>query len=159
MGTLTPDKMALALFDNALFPSMGRLSRGGLFSSFDRMMAETTRRQQQLLSDMNVDVPEGATQHFSYSSSTIQRGDAAPVTQRTERWSGGADAESVTRTYRAIGDQVVEETIKGGETTRNLHNLNENELPAFEKAVAARAARSALLSVRNASSQMPRMPC
>merc|ERR1712146_452035 len=86
MGSLST--MALAFFDHALFPSVRSLQRshGGLFASMDRVMAESSRRQREFLSDFNI--PEGQShgQSYSYSSSTIQTGSDAPVTQRSEAW-------------------------------------------------------------------------
>merc|ERR1711998_103855 len=55
--------------------------------------------------------------------------------QRSEAWRD-ADGQFVSRTHRAIGDKVVEETDNNGETTRTLRNIDESEVAAFDQEVA-----------------------
>merc|ERR1712164_9341 len=135
MGTHT-HSMALAMFDTT-FPSMG--PRMG-FADFDRSFADMETRRQEFLNQMEVGGAEdGATQFSSYSS-TFRSGDDAPVThsQESYRVAGGT---TVSRSRRSVGDKVVEETVRDGETHRTLHNLSEDELAKFEATVAERAAQ------------------
>merc|ERR1711939_67498 len=129
--------MALAMLDNALFPAFGRLARPSLFSRSNDLFADMSTRREAFLREMDADLPEG-TQSYSYSSSTFRIGDSEPVTHKTEEWR--TNDEHVSRSHRAIGDKVVEEVIKNGETNRTLHNLNESELQDFDQQIASKQA-------------------
>merc|ERR1712146_289719 len=147
MGTQTHTSMALAMFDN--FPAFGRTMaahRGffvarNMFEGFDRAFAETEQRRSEFLSSMEVDPAQSGAQCYSYSSSTFRSGNDAPITHSSEQYrvNGGT---SVSRARRSVGDQVVEETMKDGETTRTLQNLTEDELALFETKIAQHTARS-----------------
>jgi len=148
-------QMALSLFDSTLFPTLGRrMARapfGGLLSRQDplfeagRLFAEVDQHRDAFLSEMNVersaphgkqaegDQPRGYSQSFSYSSTTFGGPDGETVSQRTEQFSS-SDGQNVSRARRSVGDKMVEEISNGGETTRTLHNMAEDDLEAFNKA-------------------------
>merc|ERR1712188_345632 len=48
------------------------------------------------------------SQSYSYSSSTVQHGDNAPVTQRREEYRTG-DGEVISRSRKSVGEQSVAE--------------------------------------------------
>merc|ERR1711977_615273 len=71
---------------------------------------------------------------FSYSSRSIRHGDAEPVTERTEQFQS-SDGQVMRRSVKSLGDKTVEETFKGGEIQRTLHNLTEEELEGFNAGI------------------------
>merc|ERR1711959_131909 len=146
MGNTKP--MALSLFNTSLFPSLERrmaqprmmdsfLSRNNMFAD---SFAEMDARRASFLSDMQIDEDmqhsseqrQGPySQCYSYSSSTTQRGDEAPVTHSQESFRNSA-GQHVSKRIQSMGDKMVEETVlKDGETTRTMKNLSEAELAEF----------------------------
>merc|ERR1711959_496913 len=145
--------MALSLFDTTLFPSLGRrVARpfGGLLSHQDpffhssRLFAEADQRRDAFLSEMNVertatpgeqtegDQSRGYSQCFSYASRSFGGPDGETMSQHTEQFRS-SDGQNVSRARRSVGDKMVEEISNGGETTRTLHNMTEDELETFNK--------------------------
>merc|ERR1712159_151704 len=129
------------VYPNTAFPFMSRrLARPAtawgtgfhsVFGDFDRHFAEMEQRMTELKTE--VDPHKGAQGHsYSFSSSTIRSGDNAPVTQSSEEYRV-AGGQHMKRTTRSVGTAVVEETVKDGETSRTLTNLNEGELAQFEE--------------------------
>merc|ERR1712146_774130 len=130
----------LSLFNQGPFPSMAPLSRS-MIPAFHstRIFQDIDARRSDFLSDMQIqssDAPN-TSQSYSYSSSTVQHGDNAPVTQRREEYRTG-DGEVISRSRKSVGDQSVEEILKGGETTRTLTNISEDDLERFEQSVSER---------------------
>merc|ERR1712159_479117 len=145
----TQTNMALSLFNTSLFPALERrmaqprmvdsFLNNNMFADFGSSFAEMDARRAAFLSDMQIDEDMNHSseqqqgpysQCYSYSSSTTQRGDGAPVTHSQEsfRTSGGQQA---SKRIQSMGDKMVEETVKDGETTRTLKNLSEAELAEF----------------------------
>merc|ERR1712054_719081 len=129
--------MALSLFDSVFFPmsraarpSLGHmLSPRGAFLD-NNLFAEMDERRNQFLQDMN-HLPEatagkpGYSRSFSYSSSTFKNAGSEPVSQRTESFRA-SDGQSFSRSIRSVGNQSVEETVKGDETTRTLQTVEQH---------------------------------
>merc|ERR1712146_257495 len=127
----THHTMALAMFDTT-FPRMGRRMGPRMgFADFDRTFADMEARRQDFMNQMEVDGAVDGAQCYSSYSSTFRSGDNAPVThsQESYRVAGGT---TVSRSIRRVGDKMVEETIRDGETHRTLQNLSEDELAQFE---------------------------
>merc|ERR1712199_50267 len=108
----------LSLFNQGSLPSMAPLSRS-MFPAFPStsIFRDIDARRSDFLSDMQIqssDAPN-TSQSYSYSSSTVQHGDNAPVTQRREEYRTG-----------------------GGEATRTLTNISEDDLERFEQSVSER---------------------
>merc|ERR1719399_509761 len=133
--------MALSLFDSAFFPmsrvtrpSLGRMlaPRGTLF---DNNLFEAMDGRHAFLKGMNhtsEDGKPGHTHSFSYSSSTFKSAGSEPVSRRTETFRG-SDGQTFSRSVQSVGEKSVEEIIKGGETTRKLHNLEVGDLESFNQ--------------------------
>jgi len=47
----------------------------------------------------------------------------------------GSDGQTLSRSVQSVGEKRVEETTKGGETTRKLHNLEAGDLESFNQTV------------------------
>merc|ERR1711907_376887 len=150
MGKKDNTEMALMMFPSlerrmAAHPRMiDNFFRGGnLFAEMDstwrNMTSDLDSRRQTFLSEMDIDeVPaqQGPYSHsYCYSSSTIQRGDGQPVTRSVESFRNSS-GQQVSKHMQSMGDKVVEETVKNGETTRTLTNLSEAELEDFNKSMA-----------------------
>merc|ERR1712159_886971 len=103
-----------------------------VFGDFDRHFAESEQRMNEFKKQMEVDSAQEGAQCYSFSSSSFRSGDSAPVTHSSEEYRV-AGGQSMKRTIRSVGDQTVEETVKDGETSRTLTNLNESELAQFEE--------------------------
>lgn len=157
--------MALAMF-NTPFPLMGRrlahpaaswdTGFHSVFGDFDRHFAETEQRMNQMRDQLDIEAQEGAQGHsYSFSSSTYRSGDAAPVTKSSEEYCSGG--KSMKRTVRSVGDQMIEETVRGNETSRTLTNLNEDELAQFEERVRT-ARHPKWLETRKPELEAPRAP-
>merc|ERR1711998_709032 len=124
MGTHT---MALSLFGNSPFFHPQRFApRSSLFAEMDSMLhnqhsmfGSFNHHRDKFLSDMEVEAGNGS-HSFSYTSSSIQTG------------------EMVERTSRSVGDRSVQEVVRGGNTTRTLTNVGEEELEAFDAEVEQR---------------------
>lgn len=127
---------------------------GDLFTESNRMFEEAEHRRTSFLKDMEVSTEANGTQCWSYSSSSFRSGNSEPVTQRTESFRG-PDGNAVSRTFRSIGDKTVEETVKGDETTRSLHNLNESELQAFDEQIASHKSNLGSFFAPRALTQQP----
>merc|ERR1712159_3668 len=147
MGTHTTQKMlatlnTLAPFQHRapLFTGMDTMLMGarprGVFDDMDRMFAEADARQEQFLNEMGAAEPSGYSRSFSYSSRSVQANGEPTVVERSEQYRG-ADGEVMRRTVKTLGDKTVEETVKGGETQRMLHNLTEEELEGFHAGIQA----------------------
>merc|ERR1712054_474676 len=145
--------MALSLFDSVFFPmsraarpSLGHMlsPRGAFFDN--NLFAEMDERRNQFLQDMNhlpeaTDGKPGYSRSFSYSSSTFKNAGSEPVSQRTESFRA-SDGQSFSRSIRSVGNQSVEETVKGDETTRTLHNIEEGDLEGINQTVEQHTSQS-----------------
>merc|ERR1712023_12277 len=153
ISTTTP--MALSVFDSAFFPltrgarsSFGHLlsPRSGFFDT--NLFHEMDQRRHSFMKEMEVPQaqharegdPRGYSQSFSYSSSTFSGAGSEPVSRHTETFRG-ADGQVYSRTSKSIGEKRLQEAVKGGETTRTLHNLAEDDLEYFNQAVEQHSAR------------------
>merc|ERR1712093_29505 len=152
------------VYPNTAFPFMSRrLARPAaawgtgfrsVFGDFDRHFAEMEQRMTELKTE--VDPHKGAQGHsYSFSSSTIRSGDNAPVTQSSEEYRV-AGGQHMKRTTRSVGDQMVEDTVKDGETSRTLTNLNEAELAQFEEHIST--ARHPMWHTHAPELEAPRAP-
>merc|ERR1712054_685427 len=145
-GISTTTPMALSVFDSAFFPltrgarsSFGHLlsPRSGFFDT--NLFHEMGQRRHSFMKEMEVPQaqhareggPRGYSQSFSYSSSTFSSAGSEPVSRHTV----------TSRTSKSIGERRLQETVKGGETTRTLHNLAEDDLEYFNQAVEQHSAR------------------
>merc|ERR1711988_243041 len=156
--------MALSLFNTAMFPSLERRmathhprllenvfgSGNRLFSDIDStwryMASDLDSRRQTFLAEMDIEASaeqglrqrqgHGPYSHsYSYSSSTIQHGDGAPMTRIAESFKNSS-GQHFSKRVQSMGEKVVEETIKNGETTHTLTNVSEAELEDFNKGFA-----------------------
>merc|ERR1712196_478124 len=103
------------------------------FRRMDRLMEQMDRQRAEFLQDMDTEpaAPEQGkpfAQSYSFSSFTSNT-NGEVVTHRSENFQSSA-GEKLSRSRRAIG--------KGEEQTRTLHNMEEQDLPAFNQQHAAR---------------------
>merc|ERR1719267_181789 len=141
--------MALAMFNmhNSLFPSMhddGFTPFPGI-RRIDRLVEHMNEQRAGFLQEMDTEpaAPEQGkpfAQSYSFTSFTSNT-NGEVVTQRSENFQSSA-GEKLSRSRRAIGQgesaKAIEETMKGEEQTRTLHNMEEQDLQAFNQQHAAR---------------------
>merc|ERR1712100_242344 len=146
MGT-TQINMALTMFNmhNSLFPSEAGFGGFQGFRRMDRLMEQMDRQRAEFLQDMDPEpaAPEQGkpfAQSYSFSSFTSNT-NGEVVTHRSENFQSSA-GEKLSRSRRAIGQgesaKAIEETMKGEEQTRTLHNMEEQDVQAFNQQHAAR---------------------
>merc|ERR1711968_243518 len=118
--------MALTMFNmhNSLFPSEAGFGGFQEFRRMDRLIEQMDRQRAEFLQDMDTEpaAPEQGkpfAQSYSFSSFT-----------------SNTNGEVVT--HRSESAKAIEETMKGEEQTRTLHNMEEQDLQAFNQQHAAR---------------------
>merc|ERR1719207_146299 len=135
--------MALTMFNmhNSLFPSD---SGFGGFRRMDRLFKQMDQQRAGFLQDMDTEPAEPEqgkpfAQSYSFSSFTSNT-NGEVVTQRSENFQSSA-GQKLSRSHRSIGQgesaKAIEETMKGEEQTRTLHNMEEQDLQAFNQQHAA----------------------
>merc|ERR1711904_296255 len=142
----TTTEMALSLFDNPpFFHPHGLAPRSSLFTEMDSMLhnhhsmfGSFNHRRDKFLSDMEVEAPDNRPHSFSYTSSSVKTGNGDAVVRKSERYHDAQSGEMVERTSRSVGDRSVQEVGRGGNTTRTLTNIGEDELEAFDAEVEQR---------------------
>ena len=146
----------LSVFNNQLERSMGRSLLQSPFrgrdpflamnQAFDQMHQEMHQARESFLHDMDVDPDQnglptsGGSQTYYSSSSTFQSGNGEPPVSKTHEVFRGPDGRLMERTSQAIGDKrVIERARDGEEIRRDLHNMEPEELEAFQALVQERS--------------------
>merc|ERR1712225_233738 len=146
MGT---NNIMLSVFDRSFFPSAYGSRHMSPFHGNEDMFlglpgqhlreptfAGLEAQREKFLNELN-EQGDGMSQSYSFSSSTVQHGDSAPVVQRREELRM-SDGNVISRSRKSVGDQSVETTLRGGETTRTLTNIAEDEVERFEQTISER---------------------
>merc|ERR1712146_352940 len=151
-------KKMLSVFNNQLERSMGRSLLQSPFrgrdpflamnQAFDQMHQEMHQARESFLHDMDVDPDQnglptsGGSQTYYSSSSTFQSGNGEPVNQTHEVFRG-PDGRLMSEPARPSGDKRVIERVRDGEEIRrDLHNMEPEELEAFQALVQERSRHS-----------------
>merc|ERR1712225_3696 len=146
----TNNIVMLSVFDRSFFPSaFGSRHMSPFHGNEDMFLGLPNLREptfagleaqrEKFLNEMNEqnEQGDGMSQSYSFSSSTVQHGDSAPVVQRREELRM-SDGNVISRSRKSVGDQSVETTLRGGETTRTLTNIAEDEVERFEQTISER---------------------
>merc|ERR1711871_1226031 len=138
--------MALTMFNmhNSLFPSEAGFGGFQEFRRMGRLIEQMDRQRAEFLQDMDTEpaAPEQGkpfAQSYSFSSFTSNT-NGEVVTQRRENFQSSA-GEKLSRSHKALGQgesaKAIEEITKGDERTRTLHNMEEQDVEAFNQQHAA----------------------